>query len=66
MSDWVDDASLLEERQRQAALDNRVVYHGESLDECAECGDQISSARQIAVPGCTMCTECASMLEQRR
>lgn len=66
MSDWTDDATELEERHRQAALAARVVYSGESADECIECGDLISSARQIAVPGCTMCTDCASMKEERR
>lgn len=66
MSDWTDDATELEERQRQAALAARVVYSGESADECIECGYEISSARQMAVPGCTMCTDCASMTEQRR
>ena len=37
----------------------------ESADLCAECGEQISSARQIAVPGCQLCADCATDLERR-
>lgn len=66
MSDWTDDATELEERQRQAALAARVVYSGKSADECIECGDAIPVARQQSIAGCTMCTDCASMEEQRR
>ncbi len=37
----------------------------ESADCCVECGLHIPSARQVAVPGCQTCTECAATLEQR-
>lgn len=36
-----------------------------SADECTECGYLIASERQIAVPGCQLCTECADRLERR-
>lgn len=66
MTDWTDDATELEESQRQEALAARVVYRGKSLAECIECGDAIPVARQQSIAGCTMCTDCASMTEQRR
>jgi phage/conjugal plasmid C-4 type zinc finger TraR family protein len=37
-----------------------------SAETCEDCGAAISSARQIAVPGCTMCTDCATKFEGRR
>jgi phage/conjugal plasmid C-4 type zinc finger TraR family protein len=36
-----------------------------SADVCEECGLEISSARQNAVPGCTMCTDCAELWESK-
>lgn len=38
----------------------------ESANECAECGELIPSERQIAVPGCQLCVECAAVMEMRR
>lgn len=66
MSDWTDDASDLEERERQAAISRIVQYRGESAQECMDCGLSISSARQLAIPGCQLCTECAGYAEARR
>jgi phage/conjugal plasmid C-4 type zinc finger TraR family protein len=37
----------------------------DSADNCAECGLQIPSARQLAVPGCQYCASCADDLEKR-
>ena len=37
-----------------------------SADCCQSCGEEISSARQLAVPGCTMCTDCADEVESLR
>lgn len=37
-----------------------------SAETCAICSMQISSARQLAVPGCTMCTDCADEVESLR
>jgi len=36
-----------------------------SLSECAECGEEISEARQKAVPGVEFCLECASLKEKK-
>ena len=38
----------------------------ESADLCVECGEQISSARQLAVPGCQCCADCATDIERRQ
>lgn len=37
-----------------------------SAEDCESCGMAISSARQLAVPGCTMCTDCADEVESLR
>lgn len=37
---------------------------GESASECIECGLLISSARQIASPGCQLCVECQADWER--
>ncbi len=58
-----DDATDLENLERETAIAKRVIYTGESAQDCIECGDGISSARQLAVPGCQMCTDCASASE---
>jgi phage/conjugal plasmid C-4 type zinc finger TraR family protein len=36
-----------------------------SLSECEQCGDDISEARQKAVPGVRLCIECANFKERR-
>lgn len=38
----------------------------DSADNCEECGTQIPSARQIAVPGCDLCVDCAGKRELRK
>lgn len=68
MADAADRAGELIERT-QAALEASIVLtraapHIDSADECAECGDLIPSARQIAVPGCQLCTDCATLIER--
>ena len=35
----------------------------ETADNCVECGELIPSARQIAVPGCQLCVDCAEAYE---
>ena len=66
--DEVDRANQLVEEFTQHSINSireRQFSVKDSADHCEECGCQISSARQIAVPGCTMCTECATAFEQR-
>lgn len=50
----------------QQAIDNRVVYQGESATECDSCGDDIPEARRVAVPGCRFCVDCQGLREARR
>ena len=42
------------------------IPRGPSLSECEECGEPIPLARQQAVAGCTMCIDCATMMEKHR
>lgn len=49
------EASIADELARMAA---RVVPVGESLTECAECGEEIPQARRKAVPGVKLCVTC--------
>ena len=43
-----------------------AIPRGPSLSECEECGEPIPLARQQAVSGCTMCIDCATMMEKYR
>lgn len=63
MADNTDRATELEMIEREASLAKITRYTGESAQDCIECGDGISSARQLAVPGCQMCTDCATASE---
>ena len=63
MSDAADIANDVANDTVERALMSRVVYEGESADNCVDCGYQIPSERQLAVKGCQRCTECASLLE---
>jgi RNA polymerase-binding transcription factor DksA len=38
----------------------------ESAQDCVRCGLAIDSRRQLAVPGCTMCRDCADEVESLR
>ena len=38
----------------------------ESASNCAECGNEISSQRMLAVRGCTLCYDCAVELESKK
>ena len=66
VSDWTDQASDQEQLDRDLALGKIVRYAGESAQDCMDCGLAIPSARQLAVPGCQYCTECADRLERTR
>lgn len=69
MADEADRAGEFIERDLEAAIAaaRGVISHPslESANERAECGELIPSARQIAVPGCQLCAECASEFEHR-
>lgn len=59
-------ARRLQESQIQQAIANRVQYHGESAEECDDCGVEIPQARRLAVPGFQHCVDCQSLREVRR
>lgn len=68
MADDADRAQAHMEREleeRIAAARGIAPAATETASECVECGLEIPSARQVAVPGCQTCTECAATLEQR-
>ena len=38
----------------------------ESLEECAECGEEIPEARRKAIPGCMLCIHCQQIEERHQ
>ena len=67
MADIIDNASTLEDLQREAALSmHRLNHSAVSATHCEECGDQLIDERRKAYPGCTMCVECQSNMELRK
>ena len=64
--DIIDNASTLEDLQRDAALSmHRLNHSAVSATHCEECGDKLLDERRKAYPGCTMCVECLAVLELR-
>lgn len=51
------EASIAEELER---MKTRRAPVGESLAECAECGEEIPEKRRLALPGVKLCVDCAS------
>ncbi len=49
------EASVAEELERMRA---KARPSGESLTECAECGETIPEARRKALPGVKLCIDC--------
>ncbi|HBU6198315.1 TPA: TraR/DksA family transcriptional regulator [Citrobacter freundii] len=67
MADIIDNASTLEDLQREAALSmHRLNHSAVSATHCEECGDNLPEARRKAYPGCTMCVGCQSNMEFRK
>ena len=67
MADITDNASTLEDLQRDAALSmHRLNHSAVSATHCEECGDKLLDERRKAYPGCTMCVECQSNMELRK
>lgn len=67
--DDIDRATDLAELTTQIAIDNqrnRMLTAKDSAHNCEECGFEIPSQRQIAVPGCTLCVACAEALEAKQ
>ncbi|MBJ9110050.1 TraR/DksA family transcriptional regulator [Citrobacter sp. FDAARGOS_156] len=66
MADIIDNASTLEDLQRDAALSmHRLNHSAVSATHCEECGDNLPEARRKAYPGCTMCVSCQQDEEKR-
>ena len=51
------EASIEDELARMKAQRQPV---GDSLAECAECGEEIPEARRKALPGVKLCVDCAA------
>jgi phage/conjugal plasmid C-4 type zinc finger TraR family protein len=69
MADEADRAQLTIEQTLDAAIRAaRGILPADtrSASECVECGLSISSARQLAVPGCQLCVDCATELESKK
>lgn len=67
MADIIDNASTLEDLQRDAALSmHRLNHSAVSATHCEECGEKLLDARRKAYPGCTMCVDCQSNMELRK
>lgn len=56
------EASISDELARMQARPRPV---GDSLAECAECGDDIPPARQAAIPGVKLCVSCQQDRDRR-
>ncbi|URM24004.1 TraR/DksA family transcriptional regulator [Leclercia adecarboxylata] len=67
MADFADDASAVEELQREAALSaHRINRDAVSATHCVECGDDIPELRRVKVPGCQRCASCQQDSEIRQ
>lgn len=56
------EASIAEELERMKSRRGPV---GESLAECADCGEEIPEKRRQALPGVKLCIDCASERDGR-
>lgn len=66
MADFADDASAVEELQRNAALSaHRINRDAVSATHCSDCGEDIPELRRANVPGCQRCASCQQDEELR-
>ncbi|OTB79822.1 TraR/DksA family transcriptional regulator [Escherichia coli] len=64
MADIADQASELEELQRNSALQKyQTNFRSVSSTHCCERGEPIDERRRLAVKGCRTCTSCQEDLE---
>ena len=68
---WARDGAVQEQIEASindelARLKARQAPVGESLSECAECGEEIPERRRAAIPGVKLCVECASERDGRQ
>lgn len=67
MADFADDASAVEELQRNAALSaHRINHDAVSAKHCSDCGEGIPQLRRVKVPGCQRCASCQQDSELRQ
>lgn len=64
MADLIDEASAIEELQRNTAIQN-MRRNKETVSSilCCKCGEPIEEQRRLAVPGCQTCISCQEDLE---
>ena len=60
---WTKDGAVSEQIEATigdelARLKARRTPQGESLRDCAECGEAIPEARRQAIPGVKLCIDC--------
>lgn len=67
---WARDGAVNE--QIEASIEDELVRMrtrrapvGESLAECAECGEPIPEARRRAIPGVKLCIDCQGERDAR-
>jgi RNA polymerase-binding transcription factor DksA len=65
-ADRADDHITKELELAIRAARGIVPPDARSADTCAICSMEISSARQLAVPGCTTCYDCMVELESKK
>ncbi|MFB0711430.1 TraR/DksA family transcriptional regulator [Buttiauxella noackiae] len=64
--DIIDNASDLEELQRNAALSlARINRDAVSATHCQDCDERLPEARRKAIPGCKLCACCKEIEELR-
>lgn len=56
------EASISDELARMKAKKQPV---GESLRDCADCGEEIPEPRRVALPGVKLCVDCQSERDVR-
>ena len=61
-----EQVEKLQQAQIEAGISRIQRYEGESLSECAECGDEIPEGRRVAVPGVQHCVACAQRADIRK
>lgn len=66
MADIIDNASTLEDLQRDAALSmHRLNHSAVSATHCEECQIDIPELRRKLIPGTRLCIDCAKFHEQK-
>jgi len=64
MTDIIDRAQALEQRQRDAALRRRVPRPQSGRKDCIDCEVEIPEARRAACPGADRCIDCQEIWEK--